>query len=90
MAIVPGTPFTDILSKEARAGVAAAVPSPSRLGRPAEYASLLREIVRNSMLNGVTIRLDGALRLTTRRRDVPTVSHETAGTGPSFRPPARF
>jgi NAD(P)-dependent dehydrogenase (short-subunit alcohol dehydrogenase family) len=69
MAIVPGvfdTAFMDILSEQARAAVAASVPFPSRLGRPAEYASLLLEIVRNPMLNGETIRLDGALRLTAR------------------------
>jgi NAD(P)-dependent dehydrogenase (short-subunit alcohol dehydrogenase family) len=69
MAIVPGvfdTPFMDILSDEARAGVAGAVPFPSRLGRPQEYASLVLEIVRNPMLNGESIRLDGALRLTAR------------------------
>jgi hypothetical protein len=46
--------------------VAAAVPFPSRLGRPTEYASLLLEIVRNTFLSGETIRLDGALRLTER------------------------
>lgn len=69
MAVVPGvfdTPFMDILSEEARAGVAAAVPFPSRLGRPEEFASLVLEIVRNPMLNGEVIRLDGALRLAAR------------------------
>jgi len=39
------------------------VPFPPRLGRPAEYASLVAEIVRNEMLNGETIRLDGAIRM---------------------------
>ncbi|KQR91148.1 MAG: SDR family NAD(P)-dependent oxidoreductase [Microbacterium ginsengisoli] len=69
MAVVPGvfdTPFMDLLSEEARAGVAASVPFPSRLGRPDEYASLVLEIVRNPMLNGEVIRLDGALRLAAR------------------------
>lgn len=69
MAVVPGvfdTPFMDILSEEARAAVAASVPFPSRLGRPEEYASLVLEIVRNPMLNGEAIRLDGALRLGAR------------------------
>jgi hypothetical protein len=39
------------------------VPFPPRLGRPVEYASLVAEIVRNEMLNGETIRLDGAIRM---------------------------
>jgi NAD(P)-dependent dehydrogenase (short-subunit alcohol dehydrogenase family) len=66
VAVVPGvfdTPFMDILSDEARAAVAAAVPFPSRLGKPSEYASLVLEITRNTMINGEAIRLDGALRL---------------------------
>lgn len=69
VAVVPGvfdTPFMDALSDEARAGIASAVPFPRRLGKPAEYASLVREIVRNPMLNGEVIRLDGALRLSAR------------------------
>jgi len=41
----------------------AGIPFPSRLGRPAEYAHLVTEIVANTMLNGETIRLDGALRM---------------------------
>lgn len=66
MCIAPGvfdTPFMDVLSEEAKAAVAGAVPFPPRLGRAEEYASLVLEIVRNPMLNGETIRLDGALRL---------------------------
>jgi len=39
------------------------VPHPSRLGRPAEYAALVASIVDNPMLNGETIRLDGAIRM---------------------------
>jgi hypothetical protein len=42
------------------------VPFPSRLGQPAEYAALVRHIVENPMLNGETIRLDGALRMAPR------------------------
>ena len=41
----------------------AAVPFPPRLGRPAEYAALVRHIVENAMLNGEVIRLDGAIRM---------------------------
>lgn len=64
--IAPGvfdTPFMDVLSDEVRAAVAGSVPYPRRLGFPEEYASLVLEITRNPMLNGDTIRLDGALRL---------------------------
>jgi len=39
------------------------VPHPSRLGKPEEYAMLVESIVRNPMLNGETIRLDGAIRM---------------------------
>ncbi|MGW6281277.1 SDR family NAD(P)-dependent oxidoreductase [Kribbella sp. NPDC055071] len=64
--IAPGvfdTPFMDILSAEAKAGIAASIPHPSRLGRASEYAALVQHIAENPMLNGETIRLDGALRL---------------------------
>jgi NAD(P)-dependent dehydrogenase (short-subunit alcohol dehydrogenase family) len=67
--IAPGvfdTPFMDVLSDDAKQAVSAAVPFPPRLGRADEYASLVIEIVRNTMLNGETIRLDGALRLSAR------------------------
>jgi NAD(P)-dependent dehydrogenase (short-subunit alcohol dehydrogenase family) len=67
--IAPGvfdTPFMDVLSDEAKRAVSAAVPFPPRLGRADEYASLVLEVVRNTMLNGETIRLDGALRLSAR------------------------
>jgi hypothetical protein len=42
------------------------VPHPSRLGKPAEYAALVEHIVTNPMLNGETIRLDGAIRMPAR------------------------
>ena len=51
------------LSKEVQESLGKMVPFPPRLGRPAEYASLVAEIVRNEMLNGETIRLDGAIRM---------------------------
>jgi NAD(P)-dependent dehydrogenase (short-subunit alcohol dehydrogenase family) len=66
MAIMPGlfeTPMFDGLPEEARAALAASVPFPSRLGRPAEYAMLVKHICENPMLNGACIRLDGAIRL---------------------------
>lgn len=66
MAIAPGifeTPMMAGLSQEVRDSLATQVPHPSRLGRPAEYAALVRQIVENPMLNGEVIRLDGAIRM---------------------------
>lgn len=66
MTIAPGifeTPMMAGMSEEVRAALAAGVPFPPRLGRPEEYAALVRHIVENSMLNGEVIRLDGALRM---------------------------
>jgi hypothetical protein len=48
---------------EARARLGASIPHPARLGLPSEYAVLAAHIIENSMLNGETIRLDGALRM---------------------------
>ncbi|HEY8490939.1 MAG TPA: 3-hydroxyacyl-CoA dehydrogenase [Dehalococcoidia bacterium] len=67
--IAPGlfdTPMFAGLSEEARRALEANVPFPQRLGRPQEYALLVRQIVENPMLNGETIRLDGALRMPPR------------------------
>ena len=64
--IAPGlfdTPLLAALPVEAREQLAASMPFPPRLGRPAEFARLACEIVTNTMLNGETIRLDGALRM---------------------------
>ncbi|HEV2555499.1 MAG TPA: SDR family NAD(P)-dependent oxidoreductase [Bosea sp. (in: a-proteobacteria)] len=66
MTIMPGlfeTPMFDGLPEEARASLAVSVPHPSRLGKPAEYAALVKSIIENDMLNGSAIRLDGALRM---------------------------
>jgi NAD(P)-dependent dehydrogenase (short-subunit alcohol dehydrogenase family) len=66
MTIAPGlfdTPLLAALPQEARESLGAGVPFPPRLGSPSEYARLVREIVANPMLNGETIRLDGALRM---------------------------
>ena len=66
MTIAPGifeTPMMAGMTEEVRAALAAGVPFPPRLGRPEEYAALVRHIVENSMLNGEVIRLDGALRM---------------------------
>jgi NAD(P)-dependent dehydrogenase (short-subunit alcohol dehydrogenase family) len=66
MTILPGlfhTPMFDGLPEEARKALAASVPFPSRLGRPDEYAELVRAIIANDMLNGTYVRLDGALRM---------------------------
>lgn len=67
--ILPGlfhTPMFDGLPDEARESLAKSVPFPSRLGFPAEYAQLAKSIIENDMLNGVSIRLDGAIRLAPR------------------------
>jgi NAD(P)-dependent dehydrogenase (short-subunit alcohol dehydrogenase family) len=67
--IAPGlfdTPLLAALPEEARAKLGAGVPFPQRLGEPAEYAQLACQIVENRMLNGETIRLDGALRMPPR------------------------
>ena len=66
MTVAPGlfdTPLLAALPEEARQALGAGIPHPSRLGRPAEYARIVTEIVANPMLNGETIRLDGALRM---------------------------
>jgi NAD(P)-dependent dehydrogenase (short-subunit alcohol dehydrogenase family) len=64
--IAPGifeTPLLGALSEEIRASLSAQVPFPARLGKPPEYAALVRHIIENDMLNGETIRLDGAIRM---------------------------
>jgi NAD(P)-dependent dehydrogenase (short-subunit alcohol dehydrogenase family) len=67
--IAPGifdTPMLARVSEEARKTLSASVPHPARLGAPDEYAQLALHIVGNAMLNGETIRLDGALRMAPR------------------------
>ena len=64
--IAPGifeTPMLMGLPEPARQALGASIPFPQRLGRPAEYAALACQIIENSMLNGETIRLDGAIRM---------------------------
>jgi NAD(P)-dependent dehydrogenase (short-subunit alcohol dehydrogenase family) len=64
--IAPGifeTPMLIGMPKEVQDSLGKQVPFPSRLGRPAEYAALVKHIVENEMLNGETIRLDGAIRM---------------------------
>jgi NAD(P)-dependent dehydrogenase (short-subunit alcohol dehydrogenase family) len=64
--IAPGlfdTPLMGALPEEARKSLGDSVPFPQRLGEPAEYAELALHIVENRMLNGETIRLDGAIRM---------------------------
>ena len=66
MAIAPGifdTPMLAAMPDQVRASLGAQVPFPSRLGQPEEYAALVRHILENRMLNGETIRLDGAIRM---------------------------
>lgn len=64
--IAPGlfeTPLLGGLSEEAKASLSAQVPFPPRLGQPPEYAAMVKYILNSPMLNGETIRLDGALRM---------------------------
>ncbi|HWU67232.1 MAG TPA: SDR family NAD(P)-dependent oxidoreductase [Stenotrophobium sp.] len=66
MTIAPGlfeTPMMAALPQEAQDALGKSVPFPARLGRAREYAVLVQQIVENPMLNGETIRLDGALRM---------------------------
>ncbi len=67
--IAPGTfdtPLLAALPEDARQQLGAQIPFPNRLGQPEEFAALARHIVENPMLNGETIRLDGALRMPPR------------------------
>lgn len=66
VSIAPGvfeTPLFAGLPEKAQAALAKMTPFPPRLGKPQEYAKLVRAIVENPMLNGETIRLDGAIRM---------------------------
>ena len=67
--IAPGafdTPILSRISSDIRESLAKSVPHPSRLGRPSEFAMLAAHIIENPMLNGETIRLDGAIRMPPR------------------------
>ena len=67
--IAPGifdTPMMAGLPEEARESLGNQVPFPSRLGKPEEYAALVRHMIENEMLNGEVIRLDGAIRMASR------------------------
>ena len=69
MTIAPGlfnTPLFAKASDEIKAALGSQVPFPSRLGESPEFAALVKSIVENPMLNGETIRLDGAIRMTPR------------------------
>ena len=66
MSVAPGlflTPMLESLPESVQQSLGASVPFPARLGDPAEYAALVQTIVENVLLNGETIRLDGAIRL---------------------------
>jgi NAD(P)-dependent dehydrogenase (short-subunit alcohol dehydrogenase family) len=69
MTIAPGifeTPLLSSLPQEAQDSLGKQVPFPSRLGRPSEYANLVKHIIENLMLNGEVIRLDGAIRMNSK------------------------
>ena len=69
MTIAPGimeTPMLMGMPQEVQDSLGRTVPFPSRMGRPGEYAALVRHIIENAYLNGETIRLDGAIRMTAK------------------------
>ncbi|MCG6883638.1 MAG: SDR family NAD(P)-dependent oxidoreductase [Silicimonas sp.] len=69
MAIAPGlflTPMLESLPEDTQTSLGQQVPFPNRLGRPEEFSALVEAIIRNSMLNGEVIRLDGAIRMAPR------------------------
>lgn len=69
MTIAPGiflTPMLESFPQTVQDALGAQVPHPSRLGKPTEYAQLVESIIRNPMLNGEVIRLDGAIRMAPR------------------------
>ena len=69
MTIAPGifeTPLLAALPEDAKASLGKQVPFPPRLGQPAEYAQFVRQVFENTMLNGETVRLDGAIRMAPR------------------------
>jgi NAD(P)-dependent dehydrogenase (short-subunit alcohol dehydrogenase family) len=69
VAIAPGsfeTPMLTGLSPETQQALAAQSPFPARLGHPAEFAHLVRSVIENPMINGTTLRIDGALRMPPR------------------------
>jgi NAD(P)-dependent dehydrogenase (short-subunit alcohol dehydrogenase family) len=66
MTIAPGifdTPMMAGLPEDARVSLGKQIPFPSRLGKPEEYAALVKHIIENEMLNGEVVRLDGAIRM---------------------------
>ena len=69
LAVAPGiflTPMLEGLPEAAQKALGQSIPFPSRLGKPYEYAILVRQCVENPVLNGTVIRLDGAIRLAPR------------------------
>lgn len=69
MTIAPGifeTPMLSNLPEEIKVSLGGQIPFPARLGRPEEYASLVKHIIENQMLNGEVIRLDGSIRMTAK------------------------
>ncbi len=69
MTIAPGifeTPMVALMSDELKASLGSQIPFPARLGRPSEYAQLAQSIIENPFLNGEVIRLDGAVRMSSR------------------------
>lgn len=69
LCIAPGifqTPLMDVLPQDVQESLGGSIPFPSRLGSPTEFAELAAHMIRNRMLNGETVRLDGAIRMASR------------------------
>jgi len=69
VSIAPGlfdTPILEVLPEKVKEDLSKMIPFPSRLGKPSEYAQLVKQVIENPMLNGTTIRLDAALRTAAR------------------------
>jgi 3-hydroxyacyl-CoA dehydrogenase/3-hydroxy-2-methylbutyryl-CoA dehydrogenase len=58
--------LADVVPKKALEALESSIPFPKRFGKPSEFSLLVRQILENPMLNGATVRLDGALRMTAR------------------------
>ena len=79
------------MPQEVQDSLAASIPFPARLGRPEDYAKLVHSIITNDMLNGETIRLDGAIRMPPKTpRALPSGAPPRTGEAGSVRPRWRW
>ena len=74
-----GTPMIFGMPQEVQDSLAASIPFPARLGRPEDLRQLVHSIITNDMLNGETIRLDGAIRMPPKWRPTPSAARSPQG-----------